>query len=86
MDKNNFFKAVSPIPMYKHMEFYSKFGRFWNFGFFRTPYHQPTSQKLNVYLHEPHYEQQQKSRIKQCKYVDHNYKKKSTTENLFQLM
>ena len=38
MDKNYFFKAVSPIPMYRHMEFYSKFGRLWDFCFFSTPY------------------------------------------------
>ena len=38
MDKNYFFNAVNPIPMYRHMEFYSKFGRFWDFVFFSTPY------------------------------------------------
>ena len=37
MDKNEFLKVVNLIPMYRHMEFYSKFGRFWDFGFSSTP-------------------------------------------------
>ena len=38
MHKNYFFKAVNPIPMYRHMKFYSKLGQFWDFCFFSTPY------------------------------------------------
>ena len=38
MHKNYFFKAVNPIPIYRHMEFYSKLGQFWHFCFFSTPY------------------------------------------------
>ena len=38
MNKNYFFKDVNPIPIYRHMEFYSKFGQFWDFCFFSMPY------------------------------------------------